>query len=153
MAPPSFLVALEYFFLSPQYYMSFPIEWIGAHVDDVDNHVRLSLYTDQRTRCMRLDIVRFPRGSAKEVAKFVNGGAEWVPIKEGEDHPKGCGVEFDVFLQPLMLELFSKVLDKSGKPTKNEATMMGEIKAKESHLQDLRHLLKLPKHPDSLPAL
>jgi hypothetical protein len=126
--------------------MSSPIEWIGASVEDAQHHIRLSLYTDDRTGSMKLELVRWNMGTKqKEIAKFVDGEAEWVGVKDGDYYPDGCGVAFDVFMQPLMLELFSKVLDKSGKPTKNEHHMEGELIAKDAHLQDLRHLLKLPK--------
>ena len=54
-------------------------------------------------------------------------------------------MRFDHFSGPALLKAFAEALDQNGVKTDSDAKLLGTILAKDKHLEDLRHLLKLPK--------
>lgn len=54
-------------------------------------------------------------------------------------------IRCDHFSGPALLKAFAESLDENGIKTDRDAKLLGTISAKDKHLEDLRHLLKLPK--------
>lgn len=54
-------------------------------------------------------------------------------------------MRFDHFSGPALLKAFAEALDQNGMKTESDAKLSGTISAQSKHLEDLRHLLKLPK--------
>ena len=120
--------------------------------EDVNQHLRVSMYQDLRTMDTRVDICRWDMNTRKKyLAKFVNSQIEWVEVKEGDVYPSECGFAIDRFIVDVFVKALLNATDSSGlKPDRVNGLELamckteGLLAAKEDHLQDMRHMLELP---------
>lgn len=67
---------------------------------------------------------------------------QWTPFNEGDRVEPFLRLPFR---DSHLLEALAEAFRGSGIVTTDENTLKGKLEAKDDHLQDLRHLLKLPK--------